>query len=65
MTRSAFVAMVLLACLLALEVASPAQTETIIASHAAHFDPQSWLDDFHELMSAMESHSADLDLGYA
>jgi hypothetical protein len=61
MTRSAFMAMVLVACLLALKIAAPSQTDPITASHAAHFDPQPWLDDFHELMGAMESHYADLD----
>jgi hypothetical protein len=61
MLRATLVAIALAVCLLSLEAAVQAQTSPGPAPQAAHFDPQPWLDDFHELIVAMESHYADLD----
>jgi hypothetical protein len=61
MMRSAFVALVLTVCLFASEVTGQSQMTPARAPEVAHFDPQPWLDDFHELITAMESHYADLD----
>jgi hypothetical protein len=44
-----------------LSVVSTAQAQATLESSSTKFDPQPWLDDFHELTAAMASHYADLD----
>ena len=56
-----FVAMTWLMCFVAAAVSVQSQSSQGIAPAVTQFDPQPWIDDFHELTSAMASHYADLD----
>ena len=50
-----------LVCFVAAAVSVQSQSSQAIAPAVTQFDPQPWIDDFHELTSAMASHYADLD----
>jgi hypothetical protein len=61
MTKRWIVWLAWLMCLVAIANATQTQSSQAPVTSASQFDPQPWLDDFHDLTSAMASHYADLD----
>jgi hypothetical protein len=61
MINRRLVAMTWLMCFVAAAVSVQSQSSQGIAPAVTQFDPKPWIDDFHELTSAMALHYADLD----